>query len=377
VTIDANSGRDLEAFSGSAGDVSGAAILSIDVSNSTAFQVITINGSDGSGGQAAVCSAARIDDSCMATLSLTSPGGSTLLSSSTNSPPKTLALAVDTSVNSLNYRTQSADPTVVDGTYQQRIAFAKLSQSFRGFVAAKNDTDLNNGALRVNVFLVGADAQRERTRSAVTQAIAIWREIYKVSGRQIILDPVFIDLNSSSGILPNPIVGSSFYRDATSSSGIRAFSVSVFIGDDISQDGTTIGGNTFGPDVLGISAGIPGAAVSTVRTAVAVNLFAHAGADGILSNEDIDILGETLAHEVGHYLGLFHPVECVGSGADRCAVLGTGDSLADTASCGSLAACVANGLVDNVMFPTAVPGRRQRDMSTSQLGVLNQNVLVD
>ena len=66
------------------------------------------------------------------------------------------------------------------------------------------------------------------------------------------------------------------------------------------------GNDDFGPEggvVLGISAGVPGPAFvgASYRSGVAIATF----------NEAVgkDYFGSTMAHEVGHYLGLFHSSE--------------------------------------------------------------------
>jgi len=66
---------------------------------------------------------------------------------------------------------------------------------------------------------------------------------------------------------------------------------------------------------LGFSTGIPGpvATPDTPASAVTLSLDAHRDRDGVL---DTDLLGETIAHEVGHQIGLFHTTEAGGDSFD-------------------------------------------------------------
>lgn len=75
---------------------------------------------------------------------------------------------------------------------------------------------------------------------------------------------------------------------------------------------------------LGEAGGIPGPLVSGMDEAgVIVALDPHRWFDGSL---DTDLLGSTIAHEVGHQLGLFHPTESDGTRTE---------SLDDTPACPS------------------------------------------
>ena len=101
--------------------------------------------------------------------------------------------------------------------------------------------------------------------------------------------------------------------------------------------------------VLGLAGGIPGPLTPTGSTGVAVNLGEGAGRDGRYDAMETRLLGETLAHEVGHFLGLFHPMELPESGE----AIEHWDSFDDTPDCLRFDVCVAN-LGDNLMFPSPV-----------------------
>lgn len=132
-----------------------------------------------------------------------------------------------------------------------------------------------------------------------------------------------------------------------------------------------------GSGTLGMAGGIPGplGLVGTPRSAVLLSVDAHRRYDGTLNEV---ALGETLAHEVGHQLGLFHTTEADGLSFDP---------LADTPSCdaatwdldgdgyvGAGECRFADG--QNFMFWTAGgAGLAQDGLSADQAWVLTRSVL--
>ena len=105
-----------------------------------------------------------------------------------------------------------------------------------------------------------------------------------------------------------------------------------------------------------------------------MSLITGAGPDGVYSESEINVLAETMAHEVGHFMGLFHPIELEG---------GDSDPLTDTPTCSSPIECETNpALAMNLMFPTPVADSsggvlRQNQISGQQRGVLNRYIAVD
>jgi hypothetical protein len=111
-------------------------------------------------------------------------------------------------------------------------------------------------------------------------------------------------------------------------------------------------------EVLGVSAGIPGAAGvhGTRASGVVVSI-----------RDDATLLGNVLAHEAGHFLGLFHTTEVYGRASDP---------LPDTPICSESGwsnprNCPGAG---NLMFPYAQPGATE--VTEDQAAVLRSNPLV-
>ena len=349
VSLNAGVSFNSTSFVGSTSN-SGLVDISLTLTNTTAFQLVSL------------ASAATIT-----TLSLTDPTESTVVSTA-DSPIKTLAVLGAGAVNTLNYPTRGADTAAISGTYLQALLI-EPSGSFSGSLIAKNDSDFSAGTLNVNIHLVGSEAQTGSTLAAINNAIAIMEQIYAPIG--VTMNVLTFDVSSDSGVVPNPIVGSSFISTNVTASGVPRTALNIFVGETISADGTTVPGNELS-FVLGVSSSIPGPAIATDFSAVAISIIAHQGPDGQFSAEEQGIFGETFAHEGGHYLGLFHPVETSFGGG-----FSMDDPLTDTPTCGTTSECVAAGIASNVMFPVPVSGQTQRNLTSDQGGVVNRQVLVD
>tara|TARA_B100000945_G_scaffold320934_1_gene332840 strand:- start:2614 stop:3807 length:1194 start_codon:yes stop_codon:yes gene_type:complete len=161
---------------------------------------------------------------------------------------------------------------------------------------------------------------------------------------------------------------SSSFTDSTTSALISQGSedsVNLFFVEDQPSSETAI---------LGVSSGIPGAmAIASSWNGVINYLSAHA----IGSSLSSQLLGETAAHEMGHWLGLFHTTESTGDSFDP---------LSDTAQCplsldqdsdDKVNAEECNGYgADNLMFWTTwsassqAAGKTQENLSSEQQYIL-------
>lgn len=101
--------------------------------------------------------------------------------------------------------------------------------------------------------------------------------------------------------------------------------------------------------VLGAAGGIPGSVLGTDRSTVTIAANLAAGSDLALAADEEALLSETIAHEVGHYLGLFHPAEL----PKVAELVEQWDALDDTPECDDFDRCVER-LGGNLMFPTPV-----------------------
>lgn len=269
-------------------------------------------------------------------------------------------------LNALMAPSRRVDPELVSG--QTYTAVAQLGSSGSGtavtfLVNSRADGSFSGGRLRVNLFFVGDVGADSGTRQVMAIALDEFRRIY--GGAGIELDVVEFEIDGPT-VIPQPFEGDSFYEQNSALS--DSLGVNLFIAGDI--EGSS-------GEILGIAGGIPGPPNPSSRSGVAVGIFPGAGPDGTYSNTEVRILGETLAHESGHFLGLFHPVDFSG---DRAAET---DPLDDTETCRMFAGCLANdSLTSNLMFVSPVADGsggfvRQDQLSPDQAGVLNRNISVD
>lgn len=143
-----------------------------------------------------------------------------------------------------------------------------------------------------------------------------------------------------------------------------------------------IEGNVPGFIILGQTGGIPGPAVinGTVKSGVAVSLAAPT--IGEVSQTDLIRRGRTMAHEGGHFFGLFHTTESVGANGNPFRV----DPIQDTPECPTSRDLDASGDVSgdeclsfggtNLMFWTQPTTAVRDQLSAGQTFVMQRNPLV-
>lgn len=157
------------------------------------------------------------------------------------------------------------------------------------------------GRLSINAIRVG-DVQI--SQEEIEAALIGMDNLYTSNGAGTLAEISYIDLPSDTGSFI-PTKGPEIEQLRSSEIGGPSSAINVFFIDDF----------TDAPGVLGTAAGIPGpnGVPETPGSGVVIALAAHRAADGFLNTT---VMGETIAHEVGHQLGLFHTSESAGDGHD-------------------------------------------------------------
>lgn len=255
-----------------------------------------------------------------------------------------------------NWPVREADGPLTPGTWQVVVATTDDAYTWvdaadvDGTTLIKRDPDLSASVVRVRVVYATGVREEDGVSEAIEAAVAHWQAIWAPYGLslEVRYDDAAIDPHLD---FPNG------QNDAISvaSAGSDVGEITMLIGEDIDN----------GIGWLGFAGGIPGALVEGPRSAVIVGWLGGAGTDGAFTDDEIAILAGTMAHEVGHYQGLFHPVE---SG------YGAWDALSDTPDCRNAGACedlVGNNLM---YFETVYDIGPQESLTDEQVGVIARYV---
>jgi hypothetical protein len=265
----------------------------------------------------------------------------------------------------LNWPVRADDAPLSPGWWSVVVAaidyegYYQPSANIEVVTQVKQDASFADGVVSVRIVYVdGLDGDTNVT-GATEDAVVVWRAIWAAYGLSLSVDYDVRD--DIDGNLPSMSDGSEDIDDI--SAGGTDADITVVIGD-------MVGGAA---NIYGESGGIPGTLVEGERSAVAISWITNAGGDGIFSADDIQVYGETLAHEVGHYMGLFHPVDF----DDRFRPA-SWDALNDTDECGTQSACDTE-LGENNMYPFPIcigfnDCLPQQTLSDGQSGVLHRHV---
>jgi hypothetical protein len=212
-----------------------------------------------------------------------------------------------------------------------------------------------NPTLKVYPFLTGTTY----SSSALSSALSVFESIYASNG---------VTVNRQS---VQTIYGASY---TTVSASFTNSTTSAMVGTSSKADGVNLFfvEDFFSASYLGVAAGIPGVmGVRSSHNGVLISLNAHK----VSGSLDSQLLGETIAHEAGHFLGLFHTTES--NGYEH-------DPLSDTPECssGDLDAedCIGQG-AENLMFwsswssSSRAGGKTQEVLSLQQQHVLKASPL--
>lgn len=239
------------------------------------------------------------------------------------------AIYSESTATQINWPVRADDGKLHRGDWSVSLGLVDDDYNYLGGVAfdwtlqVKHDPDFKEGLINITVAYADGLEDDAEVSAAVEGAVSRWEEIWGDYGLSLSVTWTTADLPGDlsfedGGLKEVAAKGSN--RD-----------VLVVIGESIESD----------PYTYGYAGGIPGTLVATDYAAIYASWLANAGGDGSFSDDDVRLFGETLAHEVGHYTGLFHPVE---DGWEYW------DALSDTAHCASADACESK-LGDNLMFP--------------------------
>lgn len=228
------------------------------------------------------------------------------------------------------------DQELTTGTWTVEVGVTDLEGYYQGGAgvtmdsALKSDADLDGtGTLGVDVIYVGPVSDDVEAQAAMIDAIAYWRQIYAQIGIELVVSEY--DLEGPETLFAPGLGSEADYASIAEQTDFRSVNL-VVVGDLDGMSG-----------LYGLAGGIPGPLVATGNSAVAISVATNAGPDLAFDQGEIGILGETLAHEVGHFLGLSHPVQ---------ATFDSWDALDDTPQCSGYECDEVLGA--NLMYPYPV-----------------------
>ncbi len=266
----------------------------------------------------------------------------------------------------VNWPVREEDGPLAQGTWTVRAAALTGQLEYESgvdidiAVLKRKDTDFTRGSLRVVVSYTEGLRDDPEVVRGTEAAVDYWTQLYASQG--ITMSVTYQDIATDPD-LPDTYQGLAELESF--GAGLAEPSVIVVIGDSIAGSSDAI---------YGEAGGIPGPYRPSPSGAVFASWLANAGGDAVFQPPDILIYGETLAHEVGHYLGLFHPVE---DGYQNW------DALGDTTECRAWGAC-DDALGANLMYPypvctgyAAATCGRQDQLSAQQGGVLHRWIGVE
>ena len=273
---------------------------------------------------------------------------------------KTNAAFIATTVT-LNWPVLASDPGLVAGDWELELgvvdgerAFTKADVELDILLAA--DPEPFGGELHVSIIYTDGIETNAEVTQAVAEAQVIWQDLYDQAGINLSFEEFALDERG----LDSPGLGDPRYIGIASQTPLR--NVNVVLSEEVSivsEDGKE--------PLLGIAGSIPGPLVPSERSAVQISTLLSAGSDGVFLGDETRTFAETMAHETGHFLGLFHPAEQE--------TWDSWDILDDTPQCRNQDRC-EDLLGTNLMFPFPICGPRgcdpQDELTEEQRAVMNR-----
>lgn len=250
----------------------------------------------------------------------------------------------------VNYPIRAGDQPLTKGTWQVLVGTYSNSGTVQtnqdvGGTVIRRGCQENKATLPINVVYAGGLDKDSVVSSAVERAVDRWDEIYGSMNVSLEVEYNAVDWNAD---VPAPAYASDKYESLYD--GVGADGGVLVVGDTVDNE----------MGLYGEAGGIPGAMDATPYASVAVSWLMHAGSNGTFNDAEIELFAETMAHETGHYLGLFHPVE---------STYDYWDALDDTTRCSSASNCESK-LGTNMMFPYPICGSssctQQDDITSDQ-----------
>ncbi len=261
---------------------------------------------------------------------------------------------------SLNWPIREQDGALTAGQWRTDVGIIDAEDLFDAGVdstirvAFKQDSDFTAGDVRARVVFVGSVGEDEEVVRATEAAVAQWQGLYANFGLNL---TVRFDTNASTEPVGAPGESSGELFELLSSES-DVGEVTVVIAERIADN----------PGIQGFAGGVPGPILPSDRSVMVLSAIDNGGGDLLFSEQEIVLLAETMAHEVGHFIGLFHPVELT---------FDTWDALDDTPECDTQASCEA-AYSRNLMYPVPVCSRTactpQTEMTPAQRGVMHRSV---
>jgi hypothetical protein len=264
----------------------------------------------------------------------------------------------DQQLNVFNWPISDAEPAISGDTLRVVVGAVNADRTFAPGASLRIETlqaidaDFAGGTIAINLIYAGDIGDDAAMVAGFTAAADRMRDIFAVAN----LDVEVFPQTWPEGTLPRPGFGApQAWTDLTTGTDNLAIDVVVVY---------EIAGSD--PDVLGAAGSIPGSLIGGPKSGIILSAVANAGPDLRFSSAEIDLLAATMGHEVGHMMGLFHPVELT---YDRW------DALGDTDRCVTAAAC-QGALGSNLMYPTALCGQSgcqtQTAITPNQASVLHR-----